>query len=190
MHLSCVKISTISKRTETSFHLSLITSKHHQVHPKWLQILWYIWCKPCTYLSQTLTPSPNGPKRDLTWPTSPRGSIGCVHNDFQAYGTFNTNRATILRKDSTISKWTETSYQLSLINLEYHQVHPKWFLTILYVWRTPCTYLALTLAPSPNRPKQDSPWPTSPRSSIGCVQNDFWAYGTFGINYASILRQD
>ena len=26
MHRSCVKISTISKRTETSFHLSLVTS--------------------------------------------------------------------------------------------------------------------------------------------------------------------
>jgi hypothetical protein len=25
MHLSCIKISTMSKRTETSFHLSLVT---------------------------------------------------------------------------------------------------------------------------------------------------------------------
>ena len=30
---------------------------------------------------------------------------------------------------------------------------------------------------------------TSPRSSIGCVQNDFRAYGTFCANRAPILRQ-
>jgi hypothetical protein len=30
----------------------------------------------------------------------------------------------------------------------------------------------------------------SSRSSIGCVQDDFRAYGTFGINHAPILRQD
>jgi hypothetical protein len=32
-------------------------------------------------------------------------------------------------------------------------------------------------------------WPTSPRSSIGFVQNDFWAYDTFDVNNAPILRQ-
>jgi hypothetical protein len=31
---------------------------------------------------------------------------------------------------------------------------------------------------------------SSPRSTIGCVQNDFWAYGTFGANRAPILYQD
>ena len=33
-HLSCVKISTISTRTEMSFHLSLVTSEYHWVRPK------------------------------------------------------------------------------------------------------------------------------------------------------------
>jgi hypothetical protein len=36
----------------------------------------------------------------------------------------------------------------------------------------------------------ESTWPTSPRSSIGYVQNDFWAYGSFGTNNAPILNQD
>jgi hypothetical protein len=27
-------------------------------------------------------------------------------------------------------------------------------------------------------------------TAIGCVQNDFWAYGTFGANHAPILCQD
>ena len=37
----------------------------------------------------------------------------------------------------------------------------------------PCNYLAPMLVPPPNGPKQDSTRPTSPRSSIECVQNDF-----------------
>jgi hypothetical protein len=32
--LSCIKISTLSKQTETSFHLSLVTSEYDWVHPK------------------------------------------------------------------------------------------------------------------------------------------------------------
>ena len=74
-------------------------------------------------------------------------------------------------------------------NLAYHRERPKRYLTIWYIWFKPCTYLAPTLTPSPNGPKQDSTRPTSPRSSIGCVQNDFRAYGTFCTNHAPILRQ-
>ena len=39
------------------------------------------------------------------------------------------------------------------------------------------------------RTEQDSTWPTSPRSSIGCVQNDIWAYGMFSANRAPFLYQ-
>ena len=55
--------------------------------------------KPSTYLAPTLALYPNGLKRDSTLPTSPRRSFGCVQNDFHAYGTFNANRAPILRQD-------------------------------------------------------------------------------------------
>ena len=51
---------------------------------------------------------------------------------------------------STISKWTKTSFQLSFVTLEYHRVRPKRYLSLWYVWRKPCTYLVLTLTPSPN----------------------------------------
>jgi hypothetical protein len=33
-HLSCANISTIFKRTESSFHLNLITYEYHRVHLK------------------------------------------------------------------------------------------------------------------------------------------------------------
>jgi hypothetical protein len=42
VHLSCVKISTISKWTETSFQLSLVTLEYHRVHPKRFLSLWYV----------------------------------------------------------------------------------------------------------------------------------------------------
>ena len=115
VQLSCVKISTISKQTETSFHWRLVTKEHHWLRPKWFLSLSHIWRKPCTYLALTLTLFPNRPKQDSTWPTSPRSSIGCIWNNFRAYGTFGANREPILRQDYSISKWTKTSYRLSLI---------------------------------------------------------------------------
>jgi hypothetical protein len=62
VHLSCVKASTVSKRTESSFHKSLITLDQHWVRPKRFPSLWYVWRKSCT---DTNT-APNGPKRDST----------------------------------------------------------------------------------------------------------------------------
>jgi hypothetical protein len=54
MRLSCVKTSTISKRTESSIHLSLVTYEYHQVRPKWFLSLWYVRHKPYTYLASRL----------------------------------------------------------------------------------------------------------------------------------------
>ena len=59
------------------------------------------------------------------------------------------------------------------VTLVYHQERPKRFLTLWYSWCKPCMNLAPMLVPPPNGPKQDSTRPTSPRSSIECVQNDF-----------------
>ena len=60
-------------------------------------------------------------------------------------------------KISTISKWTEMSFQFSFITLEYHWVHPKQYLSLWYIWRKLCTYLALTLTPLPNGPNAHDP---------------------------------
>jgi hypothetical protein len=87
VHLSSVKISTISKRTEMSFCLSLITLEYHRVHLKLFLSLWYVPRKPCTYLASRLGLSPNGPKWASTWTSSSTNSIGCIRNDFLACGT-------------------------------------------------------------------------------------------------------
>jgi hypothetical protein len=96
MHVSCVKISSISKQTETSIHLSLITEDYHMVRSKQFLRLRYIWRKPCTNLTPILTLSPNWPKWDSTWPRSPRCSVGYVQSNFWAWGTFSANRAPII----------------------------------------------------------------------------------------------
>jgi hypothetical protein len=130
MHLSCVEINTISKWTKWSFHLTHNTLEVHRVWPKRLLCPWYIWRKPCTYLTPRLT---------LRCP------IRYVHNDLWAYGPFGTK---------------------------------------------PCTYLASRLTLSLNRLKWASIWPTWPRTSTGCTQNDFHARSTFAqplhLSYAEI----
>jgi hypothetical protein len=84
VHLSCVKISTISKQTETTIHLSHVTYEYHRVRTKWFKSLWYIWRKLCTHLALTLTRPLNWLKQDSTWPKSPRRSIGCVQQQFSS----------------------------------------------------------------------------------------------------------
>ena len=88
VHLSCIKISNISKQTEPSFHLSLFILEYKQVRQKWFLRLWCIRHKLCTYLAPKLTLYTNIPKRDSIWHTSSKSSIGCVQIDFWAYGTF------------------------------------------------------------------------------------------------------
>jgi hypothetical protein len=99
MHLSCTETNTISKRIKMIFYMTHVTLEFHRVRPNRFLRLWYVWCKLWIYLAPILTPSPNGPKRDSTWPTSPWSSIGCIQNDFWAYGTFGANRAPILNQD-------------------------------------------------------------------------------------------
>jgi hypothetical protein len=64
------------------------------------------------------------------------------------------------------------------------------FMTLWYVCRKSCTYLAPTLTLSQNRSKRDSIRPTSTRSSIGCLQYYFQAYRTFDANRTPIVHQE
>jgi hypothetical protein len=55
--------NTVSKRTKTRFHMTHITYELHRVRPTLFMSLWYVQCKPCTYLASRLALSPNGPNR-------------------------------------------------------------------------------------------------------------------------------
>jgi hypothetical protein len=62
VHLSCTDTNTISKRTKTRFHTTDVTYEFHQVRPKLFMSLWYVQCKPCTYLASRLALSPPDPR--------------------------------------------------------------------------------------------------------------------------------
>jgi hypothetical protein len=145
-----------------------ITWKFHRVRPKWFLSLRYVLRKPSTYLESRLALYPNGPKRASIWVSSPRSTIRCVQNDLWGNGTFDANRAPILHW-----KLTETRFYMTDVTLEFCRVRPNWFLRLWYVWCKLWIYLAPILTLFPNGPKRDSTWHTSPRSSIGCIQNDF-----------------
>jgi hypothetical protein len=138
----------------------------------------YVLRIPCTYLESRLALYPNVPKWASIWASSPRSTIQCVQNDLWGYDTYGANHAPIRPQSNTISKRIEMRFYMTHVTLEFHRVHPNQFLRIWYVWCKLWIYLAPILTLSPNGPKRDSTWPTSPRSSIGCIQNDFWAYGT------------
>jgi hypothetical protein len=99
---------------------------------------------------------------------------------------FSANYAPILRQDYHY-------LQLDGIELPHKPRHlsvPPGLSKTRYVWRKPCTYLALKLTLSPNGQKRDSTWPTSPSNSIQCAQNDIHTPSMLGANRAPILRQD
>jgi hypothetical protein len=151
----------------------------HQVYPKWYTSLWYVRPKPCTYVALRLTLSPNRPKRGSTRPTSPRSSIRCAQKGFWAYCTLGTNREPILPGD-----WHYLQMDKNKIPFDPQQLGgPSSAAKKIFV---PVVHSAQT----PNGPKWASTWLTSPRSSIGCTQNDFWANGAFIPNRAPMLRWD
>jgi hypothetical protein len=113
--LSCVKITTISKRTRTSFYLSLDIYEYRRVCQKQFLSLWYVWRKPCTYIAPTLTLSPNETKRDSTRPTHLGVPSSASKKIFEPMvrSTQTTHLSCV--KISIISKRTQTSFHLSLV---------------------------------------------------------------------------
>jgi len=100
------------------------------------------------------------------------------------------NLCTYLASRFALLKTDQTYFQFERFYLRVHQVCPKWFVSLWCMRRKPCTYFAPKLTLSPKRLKRESIWHTSSRSSIGCVQIDFWPYVTFHANRAPILHQD
>ena len=128
-------------------------------------------------------------ERDSTWPTSSRSSIGCVQNNIWDYGTFSANRAHILL--STLTPSPNVSNEIP-----QDPRHLGVPLGVSKAISKAMVRLAQTVHLSyintntiSKRTERDSTWPKSPRSCIGCVQNDIWAYGTFSTNRAPILHQ-
>jgi hypothetical protein len=71
------------------------------------------------------------------------------------------------------SKQTKNDIPLEPRHLGVPSGASKTILSLGYIRWKSCTYLASKLALSPNRLKQVSTRALSPRSTIGCIQNDF-----------------
>jgi hypothetical protein len=98
MHISCTETNTVSKETKARFHMTHVIKEFHWVHPHWFPSIWYVPCKPCTYLASRLALSPNISNRASTWASSSRSTIRCVKNGFWDYGALGTNYALIAPK--------------------------------------------------------------------------------------------
>ena len=125
---SCAKISTIAKRTKTSFHLSFVTKEYHRVSYK-RYLSPYVWRKPCTYLALTQTPSPNEPNEIPHDPRHlgvPSGASKTISEPMvRLMQTMHLSCVNI----STIFKRTKTSFHLSHITMWYRRARPERFLT-------------------------------------------------------------
>jgi hypothetical protein len=115
VHLSCTDTNTVSKRTKTRFHMTHVTYEFYWARPKLFASLWYIQCKPCTYLASRLALSLNGPNRAPQNPRHlgvPSGASNTI-SELIGRSTQTVHQSCIKR--STISKWTKPSFHLSLI---------------------------------------------------------------------------
>jgi hypothetical protein len=117
-----IKISTISKRTKTSFslepcHLEVLSGASNMIS------------EPMVFMVQTVP-------------------LYCTDTN-------------------TISKWTETRFHMthsprSMIGMPKTISEPM--VRFVQIVHLSCTCIAPALTLSPNRPEQDSTWPTSPRT--------------------------
>jgi hypothetical protein len=142
---------------------------HHRVRPKRLMSLGCVWRKSCTYLAPILAPSPNRLKQHLTWPTSPRCSIGCVQNNLQAYGTIVRKLCTYLASRLALcpngTKWAYTWDTTPRRTIGFGQR--------LQTNQNEEYLSCFKIRTISNQTEMSFPWASSPRNTIGCVQNDF-----------------
>jgi hypothetical protein len=151
--------------------------------------LWYVLLKPCIYCIDTNIVSKHIETR-FHMTHSPRSSIGCVQHDFRADGTFDTNRAPFLRQD-----YHNLQMDLNKLPLEPHHLgvssDASKMISELMVHSAQTVHLYCTDSNTVSKliEMRFHKAHTS-RTSIGCVQDNFRAYSTFGTNRAPILRQD
>jgi hypothetical protein len=173
VHVSCVKICSISKWTESSIHFSLVTKQYHQVRPKGFLSMWYVRHIHCFYLASRLA------LYQINWIKHPLElcHLGVLSRASKTISEPTVHLAQTVHLSwtdtNTISKWTKTRFHMTHVTLEFHRVHLKWFLRLWYFWHKPCTYLTSRLALFSNRLNRASTSASSPRCTIGCVQKQF-----------------
>ena len=159
------------------------------MRPKQFPSLWYNQRKPCLYLGPTLALSPNGPKQVSTRPTSPRSSIGCIPTDFQAYGTFDAKRATILRRRQHYLQTDRNEISHDPHHLGVPSGATKMISEPL-VCSAPTAHLScVKISTISKRTETSFHLSLVTQENHRCVKNDVYACGMFGANHAPILHR-
>jgi hypothetical protein len=121
---------------------------------------------------------------------SPRSSIACVQHDIQADGTLGTNRATFSRQHYHYLLRDSNKLPLETHRLGVSLGASKTNFEPMV--RSAQNLLLYCTDSNTVSKRTETRFHTthSPRSSIGCVQHDFRADGTFDTNRTPFLRQD
>jgi hypothetical protein len=152
MHVSCTDTNTVSKQTETRFLMTRSPRNTINCVQNEFRAFWYVWQKTCTNLVSKLALSKNDRKEHPLEPchlgvppgASKKISVPMVHLAQTMHLSCNDT--------NTVSKRTETRFQIThVIRCAQNDFRAFW-----YVRRKTCTYLASTLALSPNGPKRAS----------------------------------
>jgi hypothetical protein len=190
VHLYCTDSKTVSKRTEMRFHMTHSPRSSIGCVQDDLLSRWYIQLQLRTYLASRLAQSPNRLKQDSTWASSPRSIVGCIQNNFWADGTFDKNHAPFLRQYYHYLQTDSNKLPLEPHHLGVSSGTSKMNSEpMVHSVQTFHLYCSGSNTVS-KRTETRFHVTHSPRSSIGCVLENFWADGTFDTNHAPILRQD
>jgi hypothetical protein len=124
-----------------------------------------------------------------TWASSPRSTIGCVQNDFRAYGMFSTIHAPILHRHQHYLQMDQNKILHDPCHLGVPSGASKAISKNLVCSSQTMHQSCVEIGTISNELNQASTWALSPMSTIGCIQNNFWAYGMFSTNHAFILNR-
>jgi hypothetical protein len=179
VYLSCTDTKNVSKRIEARFHLTHVTYEFHRVRPKLFLSLCYVRRKPCTYLASRLALSLDGLKQASNWASSPGVSSGSSKRISEPkvclaqivhLSCIQTDINEIQHDPHYVGVPSNASKMISEPVVRSAQtMHLP---CTIFKWAKTSFQLSLKLS-----------------STIGCVQNDFWVYGTFGTNHAHILHR-
>ena len=143
--------------------------------------------KPCTYLTSTLTPSPNRPNKIPHDPRHlgvPSGASKMIYEPMVRLAKLCTHLTQTLTPPNGPNEIPHDPHHLGVPSGASKMISE------------PMVHLAQTVHISYINTNTISKWtewdstrPMSPRSSICCVQNNIWANGTFSTNRAPILLQ-
>jgi hypothetical protein len=116
VHLSCTDINTVSKWTKTKFHTTHTTYEFHWVRPQLFMSLWYLQCKPWTYLVSKLALSANRPNRAPPDPRHLGVPSGASKMIYQPMVRLTQSEHLSWTDANTVSKQIETRFHNTHIN--------------------------------------------------------------------------